>query len=130
MEIVVALATNFVKGGVLIGSATNLGYRSKGVSAGRNLSKSSGILVTTIKVVGTPQMVFTNPIMTTLVNMTANQPPMSSITIERYRSTDVGNLGGGYREPYGITTRIPNNMNGRSMRPNKVAFKYSNFKNC
>jgi hypothetical protein len=60
------------------------------------LSRSSGILVAITRVVGTPQMVFMNPIMAILVNRIANQPPMSSIAIERYRSIDVGNLGGGY----------------------------------
>jgi hypothetical protein len=34
------------------------------------LSRSSRILITTTRVVGTPHMVFTNPIMTTHVNMT------------------------------------------------------------
>jgi hypothetical protein len=130
MEIVVALATNFIKGGVLIGSTTNWNYGLKGVSTGRTLSRSLGILVATNKVVGTPQVVFTNPIMTTFVNRTTNQPLMNSITIERYRSTDVGNLGRGYRKASGITTRIPNNRNGHSMRPNMVALKYPDFKKC
>jgi len=41
-------------------------------------------------------MVFTNSIMTTHVNRIANGPPMSLITIGRYKSRDVGNPRGGY----------------------------------
>jgi len=41
MEIVVAPNTNFVKVGVLIGSATNLGHGLGKVLVGRNLSKNS-----------------------------------------------------------------------------------------
>jgi len=72
METIVAHAAIFVKGGVLIGSTMNLGRGSRGVLARRNLSRSLGIPIATIGVVGTPQMVFTNPIMTTHVNKIIN----------------------------------------------------------
>ncbi len=68
----VAPNMNVVKGGVLIRFATNLGSRSGGVSARRNLNWSLALPMTTTRVVGTPQMVFTDSIMTTHVNMTTN----------------------------------------------------------
>jgi hypothetical protein len=46
--------------------------------------------------VGTPQMVFTNPIMTTHVNRTIDQPPLSSMVVGRYISADVTNPKRGY----------------------------------
>ncbi len=70
MEIVVAPTTNFAKSGVLIGYVANLGHGLRRVLMRKNLSRSLGIRITTIGVVGTPHMVFTNPIMTTHVNMT------------------------------------------------------------
>jgi hypothetical protein len=53
---------------------------------------------------------------------------MSSIVARRYISTDVKNLGGGYREPSIITTRIPHHIDDHFMRPNMVAFKYFDLK--
>jgi hypothetical protein len=41
-------------------------------------------------------MVFTNMIMTTHVNKTANQPPMNSMATRGYRSTYAENLIRGY----------------------------------
>ncbi len=69
VKIVVAPTTNFVKNGILTGSITNLGCGPRGVSTGRNLSRSSRILISIIGVIGTPHMVFTNPIMTIHVNI-------------------------------------------------------------
>jgi len=97
VEIIVAPNTNFVKCGILIGSTTNLGCGSNGVLEGRNLNRSSRLPRAIIKVVGTPQMVFINSIMITHVNTITNQPPMSSIIVGRYRSTNVKNPRGGYR---------------------------------
>jgi hypothetical protein len=68
LETVVAPNTNVVRGGVLIGFATNLGCGLSRVLAGRNLSRSLGLSIATTRVVGTPYMVFTNPIMTTHEN--------------------------------------------------------------
>ncbi len=103
MEIIVAFNTNFVKGGILIGFATNLGCGSGGVSKGRNLNRSSGLPTVIIKVDGTPQMVFINSIMTTHLNTITNQPPMNSIIVGGYRSTNAKNPKGGYREPSIVT---------------------------
>jgi hypothetical protein len=55
---------------------------------------------TTIIVVGTSHMVFTNLIMTTHVNRITNQPPMNSMDVGRYRSTNAINPIGGYRKPF------------------------------
>jgi hypothetical protein len=60
------------------------------------LSRSLRILVAITGVAGTPQMVFTNPIMTTHVNMTIDQPPMSSMATRGYKSTNAENLRRGY----------------------------------
>jgi hypothetical protein len=61
-----------VKRGVLIGSIEKLGSGLGGILARKKLSGSSALPTTTIRVVGTPQMVFTNLIMTTHVNRTTN----------------------------------------------------------
>ncbi len=61
-----------IKRGVIIGSITKLGSGLGGILAERNLTRSSALPITTIGVVGTPQMVFTNPITTTHVNSTTN----------------------------------------------------------
>ncbi len=86
-----------VKRGVLIGSTTKMGSGSGGVLVGRKLSGSITLSTLTIGVVGTPQMVFTNPILITHVNMTIDQPSMSSMATKRYtRSVDAMNSKGGY----------------------------------
>jgi hypothetical protein len=53
VETIVAPITNFVKGGVLIGSSKNLGHGLGGVSTGTNLNRSLELPIT-IRVVGTP----------------------------------------------------------------------------
>jgi hypothetical protein len=64
--------TNVVRSGVLIGFATNLRPGLGGVSIGNNLSRSLGLLIATIGVIRTHQMVFTNLIMTMHVNNIAD----------------------------------------------------------
>jgi len=58
VEIVVAPNTNFVRGGVLIGSTLNLGHGLGGVLVGRNLNWSLGLPSPTIGIVGTPNGVY------------------------------------------------------------------------
>jgi hypothetical protein len=128
MEIVIVPTTYFVKNGILIGSVVNLGCGLGGVLTRRNLRRSLGILVAIIGVVRTPHMVFTNPIMIIHVNKTTDRPLMSSMVAGRYINIDVGNLGRIYRKPSVVTTRITNNKNGHSMRPNMVTLKYPNLK--
>jgi hypothetical protein len=53
---------------------------------------------------------------------------MSSMVAGRYISINVGNLGRGYQKPFVVTTRITNNKNGHSMKPNMITFKYPNLK--
>jgi hypothetical protein len=72
VETVVAPNIDVVRRGMLIGFTTKLGSGSNGVSARRDLSRSSVLPTTTIGVVGIPQMVFINPITTIHGNMTAN----------------------------------------------------------
>jgi hypothetical protein len=86
VETVVAPNMNVVRGGMLIGFIVNLGNRSNGVLVGSNLSRSSILPTTTTRIVGTPQMLFTNMIMTTHVNMTRNRPSMSSMAIRGYKN--------------------------------------------
>ncbi len=50
------------------------------------------------------------------------------MVVRRYRNTYVENPIGGYGKPSIGTTKIPNHKNGHSIRPNKVALKYPNFK--
>jgi hypothetical protein len=96
--------------------------------ARRKLNGSTTLLTITTRVVGTLEMVFTNPIMTTHVNRIIDQPQMSSTAIGRYKSVDVTNLRGGYQEPYVIIAPILDNRNGHYVRPNRVALKYRDFK--
>jgi hypothetical protein len=91
VETIIALSMNVIKGGIVIGSITNLGCGLGGVSVGRNLSRSSRLLATNTRVVGTPHIVFTNPIMTIHVNRIEDSPSMSSIVAEWYKSTNVEN---------------------------------------
>jgi hypothetical protein len=83
VEIVVALATNFVKGGVLTRFIMNLCHGSRGVLARKNLNRSSRILIATTKVVGTPNGVhqFNNDY---FCNRIVDQSPMSSKVVEGY----------------------------------------------
>jgi hypothetical protein len=55
---------NVVRRGVLIGFVAKLGGGVSGVSIVRNSSRSLALLTTIIGVVGIPQMVFTNLIIT------------------------------------------------------------------
>jgi hypothetical protein len=73
VETVVAPNIDVVKRGVLIGFATKLASGSSGVLARRNLNRSSTLPTTTIKVIGIPQVVFINLIMTIHGNMITNQ---------------------------------------------------------
>jgi hypothetical protein len=104
VENFVTFSTNFIRGGILIGFATNLGRGSDKISKRRNLSRSLGLPTTITRVVGTPKMVFTNLIMITHVNTITDQPLMSSIILGGYKSTNVKNPKGGYQKPYVITT--------------------------
>ncbi len=119
---------NFVRGGILTRSTTNLGCGSRRVSMRRNLSRDFGLPPTTTKVVGTPKMVFTNLIIIICANMTPYWPPMSLIATRGYKSIDVENLRGGYWKSFIIIAKILDHRNGHSVRPNKVAFKYFDFK--
>ncbi len=96
METIVAPNINIIKRGILIGTATKLGSILGGISAARNLNQSSALPTTTIGVVGTPQMVFTNPITTTHVNRKPDRPLMSSMVVGGYKSVDVANPRKGY----------------------------------
>jgi hypothetical protein len=51
---------------------------------------------------------------------------MNSIVAKRYISIDVGNLKRG--KPSIITVGIPNHKNGHFMKPNRVVYKYFDFK--
>jgi hypothetical protein len=73
-------------------------------------------------------MVFTNPIIITHVNRTIDQPLMSSLAARRYKSVDAMNPRGGYRGPFVVTAPILDHIIGHYVRPNKVAFKYLDFK--
>ncbi len=66
-ETIVAPSMDVDRRGVLIGSVTKLGSGLSGISARRNLNKRSTLSTTTTRVVGTPQIVFTNLIMSTHV---------------------------------------------------------------
>jgi hypothetical protein len=128
VETVVAPNIDVVRRGVLIGSATKLGNGSSGISVIRNLSRSLALPTTTTGVVGIPQMVFTNPITTLHVNMTIDRPLMNSMVIRRCKSVNVVPSRGGYQKPIVVTAPFIDHKNGHYVKPNRVAFKYPNFK--
>jgi hypothetical protein len=96
VETLVAPKIYTIKRGVLIGSIIKLGIGSSGILTVRNLSWSSALLAVTTRVVGTPQMMFKNPRMTTHVNRIVNGQVMNSITTRRYRNGNATNPRGGY----------------------------------
>jgi hypothetical protein len=79
-----------------------LGSELGGVLVTKNLSWSSTLPIATTRVVGTPQMVFTNAITTTYVNRTTDQPLMSSMVIGGYKNVNAVNPRGRYQEPFVI----------------------------
>jgi hypothetical protein len=128
VEMVIAPTMDVIKMVVLIGSTTKLGSGSSGISARRKLSGSTILPTTTIGVVQTPQMVFTNLIMTIHMNKIVNQPSMNLMAIKRYRSVDAMNPKGGYQEPFVVITQIPDHKDGHYVRLNMVALKYLDLK--
>jgi hypothetical protein len=69
---VVAPNIDVLKMGVLIRFVANLGSRLNGILVKKNLNQSLALPIAITGVVGTPQMVFTNLIMSIHVNRTAN----------------------------------------------------------
>jgi hypothetical protein len=83
---------NVVKRGLVIEFVTNLGGGSNGFLTRRNLNGNSKLLASNTKVVGTPQMVFTNPIMTTHVNKILDHYYQSGVqftNLNHYRTLKV-----------------------------------------
>jgi hypothetical protein len=119
---------NVAKRGVVIGFAVNLGRGLGGFLMGKSLSRSLRLSTTNARVVGTPLMVFTYPIIIIHVHKTTNEPPMSSIAIGGYRNTYVENPKGEYRGPSIMIQGIFNHKNGHFVKPNKVVFKYLDFR--
>jgi len=93
VETVVAPNIYVVTRGVLIRSTTKLGNKLSGILAKRNLNRNTTLPIITIGVVGTPQMVFTNPIMIIHVNRNLSQPLMSSMVVGGYKNVDATNSG-------------------------------------
>ncbi len=50
------------------------------------------------------------------------------MAIGRYKSENAVNPRGGYQEPFVVTTLIIDHKDGHYVKPNKVAFKYLDFK--
>jgi hypothetical protein len=119
---------NVVKRGILIPSATKLGSGSDKISTIRKLNGSLTLPTTIVGVVGTLQMVFTNLIMNTHVNKTANRPLMNSMATGGYKSVNAINPKKGYQKPSTIIAPILDHKDGHYVRPNKVVFKYLDFK--
>jgi hypothetical protein len=119
---------NVARRGGVIGFAVNLGRGLGGFLMGKSLSRSLRLSTTNARFFGTPQMLFTNPIIIIHVHKTIDEPPMSSIAIGGYRNTYAENPKGEYQGPSIMTHGIFNYRNGHFVRPNKVAFKYPDFK--
>ncbi len=112
VEMVIAPNIIVVKRGVQIKSITKLGSGSSGISTVRNLNRCSTLLVATTRVVGIRQMSFTNLITIIHVNMTIDQPLISSMAVGRYRSTNVVHPRGGYQKPIAIIAPIFHHKDG------------------
>ncbi len=95
VETVVTPSIDVVRKGVLIEFAKKLSNELGGILVGRNLNWSSVLPTTNTKVVGLPQMVFTNSIMAIHVNNTTNRPLMSLMVVRGYKSVDVVHPKGG-----------------------------------
>jgi len=91
VETIITLNMDVIKRGVLIRSTVKLGNGLGGILVTRNLSRSLALPMPTIGVVGTPHMVFTNPITITHVNKTIDRPLMNSIVVGEYKSVDATN---------------------------------------
>jgi hypothetical protein len=86
------------------------------------------LLITTVGVVGIPQMVFTNPKMTIHVNRTIDRPLMRSMVVGKYKSANVMHPRGGHREPIVVIESILDHRIGHYVKPNRVVLKYLDFK--
>jgi hypothetical protein len=93
VETVVAPNIYVVMKGILIGSTTKLGNELSGISAKRNLNRNTTLPIITIGVVGTLQMVFTNPIMIIHVDRNLSRPLMSSMVLGGYKNVNATNSG-------------------------------------
>jgi hypothetical protein len=94
------------------------------------VTQSVDVGITTTRVVGTPQTVLTNPLMTTHVNRIIDWPSMNSMVVRGYKSVNATNPRRGYWKPFILTAPIPNHKDGHYVRPNMVAFKYLDLKKC
>ncbi len=83
---------------------------------------------TTTRVVGIPQMVFTNPITSIHGNRITHRPLMSLIAIRGCKSVDIVHSRGGYWKPVILIALIFDHKDGHYVRPNRVALNYPNFK--
>jgi hypothetical protein len=128
VKTIVVTIMDVVKRGILIGFITILDSGLCGVSTKKKLNGSMALPTTTIRVVGTLQMVFTNPIMTIFVNRITDRPSMSSMVNGGYKSENVVNLKGGYQKPFIVTALIFYHRDGHYVRPNRITFKYPDFK--
>jgi hypothetical protein len=128
VETIVVPNINVITKGILIRSTTKLGSRLSGVLARKNLSWSLELPTITTWIVSILQMVFTNPIMTTHGNKTTNRPLMNLMVVGRCRSTDIVHLRRGYWEPIVVIAPILDHKDGHYVKPNKVTFKYPDFK--
>jgi len=84
--------------------------------------------IATIGVFGTPQMVFTNSIMTIHVNRIVDRPSMSSMVVGGYKNVSAMDSKGRYQEPFVVIELIINHKDGYYVKPNRVAFKYIDLK--
>jgi hypothetical protein len=91
VETIVTLNMDVIKRGILIRSTVKLGSGLGGILVTRNLSRSLALPMANIGVVGTPHMVFTNPITIIHVNKTIDRPLMNSIVVGEYKSVDATN---------------------------------------
>jgi hypothetical protein len=124
METIVEPNIKLVRKRIIIRFATKLGSELGGVSAKRNLSRNSMLPIPITRVVGIPEMVFTNQIMTSHGNNIVNQILMTLMAAGRCRSVDDLHSKGGFREPIVVIAPISYQKDNRYVKLNNSIIKY------
>jgi hypothetical protein len=81
VEMVLVPNIDVIRRGTLIGSTKKMVSRLGGVSVGRNPSRSSTLPTTITRVVGIPQMLFTNLLMAIHGNKTIDRPLINLMVV-------------------------------------------------
>jgi hypothetical protein len=127
VETIVEPNIKLIRKGIIIRFATKLGSELGGISARRNLSRSLMLPIPITRVVGIPEMVFTNQIMTFHGNNIVNPILMNLMAVRGCRSVDDVHSKGGFREPIVVMAPISYQKDSHYVKLNSSIIKYLNF---